>query len=302
MSGTTNRVRPRTVMTIAKVELKQFTNARDQWLPMVFLGTLFFVIIPGILLLSIGQLGRVEMVRSISETLDVLPKSAFNSLDNPTPQAKVMYALAVYLFAPISIVVPLTICSAIGAAAIVGERERGTGEFLAHSPAGVRELFLGKLIASLIPGYLVTVIGFAAYSLVVNTLAGGIVGRWFFPTPEWWGYLTLTIPAFLILSLSIVLRLSAYVSSTAAAQQAAGLVSLPLIGLTYGQSSTSIVGGSASGVIGTIVIWVLAMLALFTGLRAVERSRLLSVLRNSPKRGRARNVGSDRRSLQPADT
>jgi ABC-2 type transport system permease protein len=62
----------------------------------------------------------------------------------------------VYLFAPVAVVVPLTISTAVGAATIVGERERGTGEFLAHSPADVREIYLGKLIASLIPGYVTT--------------------------------------------------------------------------------------------------------------------------------------------------
>ena len=59
--------------------------------------------------------------------------------------------------------VPLTISTAVGAATIVGERERGTGEFLAHSPAGVREIYLGKLIASLIPGYFTTIVGFGFY-------------------------------------------------------------------------------------------------------------------------------------------
>ncbi len=78
------------------------------------------------------------------------------------------YALAVYLFAPVAVVVPLTISTAVGAATIVGEREKGTGEFLAHSPAGTHEIYLGKLIASLLPGYATTIVGFGVYSLVVN--------------------------------------------------------------------------------------------------------------------------------------
>ena len=61
--------------------------------------------------------------------------------------------LAVYLFAPLAIIVPLTVSSAVGANTVIGERERGSGEFLAHSPAGEREIYVGKLIASLVPGY-----------------------------------------------------------------------------------------------------------------------------------------------------
>ena len=49
----------------------------------------------------------------------------------------------------------------------------------------------------------------------------------------------------LAFTLSLVLRLSAKVKSTAAAQQASGLVSLPLIGLAYGQSSGALFGAQA---------------------------------------------------------
>ena len=72
------------------------------------------------------------------------------------------YALAVYLFAPLAIIVPLTVSSAVGAHTIIGERERGSGEFLAHSPATERQIYLGKLMASLIPGYFTAAVGFAA--------------------------------------------------------------------------------------------------------------------------------------------
>ena len=98
--------------------------------------------------------------------------------------AQASYALAVYLFAPLAIIVPLTVSSAVGAHTIVGERERGSGEFLAHSPATERQIYLGKLMASLIPGYFTAAIGFLLYSLVVNLIVGPKLGGWFFPTDE----------------------------------------------------------------------------------------------------------------------
>ncbi|HXH58325.1 ABC transporter ATP-binding protein [Iamia sp.] len=60
------------------------------------------------------------------------------------------------------------------------------GHRLAHSPAAAREIYLGKVIASIIPGYLTTFVGFGAYSLIVNLLVGPEVGGWFFPTQQWW--------------------------------------------------------------------------------------------------------------------
>jgi len=262
---------------VARTDLKQLLQAKDYWVPMVALGALFFLVVPAILLLTITKIGNVEIVSQISNTLKVLPQAAQDQMRGTTPEGRTSFALAVFLFAPVAVVVPLTISTAVGAATIVGERERGTGEFLAHSPASVREIYLGKLLASLIPGYVTTIVGFGLYSLLVNIIAGPDVGGWFFPTAQWWVLMFWVIPPFLAFTLSIVLRLSAKVKSTAAAQQASGLVSLPLIMVAYGQSSGSLFGAANSGWITGAVAWVIAGISLTRGVRSVTRARLLGV-------------------------
>ncbi len=159
----------------------------------------------------------------------------------------------------------------------MGERERGTGEFLAHSPASVHEIYLGKLIASLIPGYVTTAVGFLTYSLVVNLVVGPKVGGWFFPTTQWWILMLWVVPPFVALTLSIVLRLSARVKSTAAAQQASGLVTLPLIMIAYAQSTGSIYGSIWPGIVVGAIAWVFALFGLWRGMKAVNRGRLMGV-------------------------
>jgi ABC-2 type transport system permease protein len=269
--------------TVARTDLKQLLQAKDFWGPMVGLGAIFFCVVPLILLFSLTSIAGVQAVEQISQTLEVLPGRAQASIqaatggDDATPQGQASYALAVFLFAPVAVVVPLTISTAVGAATIVGEREKGTGEFLAHSPAGVREIYLGKLLASLLPGYATTVVGFGVYSLIVNLIVGPEVGGWFFPTTQWWILMAWVVPPFLALTLSVVLRLSARVKSTAAAQQASGLVSLPLIMVAYSQSTGALFGGThVTWIIGGIA-WVLAITGLRRGMRAVSRARLLGV-------------------------
>lgn len=265
------------VMTVARTDLRQLAQARDFWLPMVALGTFFFAIIPAILLLTITQIGSVEVIGRISETLEALPASAEEQIRGDTPQGQTGFALAVFLFAPVAVIVPLTISTAVGASTIVGERERGTGEFLAHSPASAREIYLGKLIASLVPGYLTVVVGFGVYSVIVNLTVGPSVGGWFFPTAQWWVMIVWVLPPFLAICLSLVLRLSARVSSTAAAQQASGLISLPLIMVAYSQATGVLFGaGYVPFIVGGLA-WLLAILSLRKGMRAVTRSRLLGV-------------------------
>lgn len=264
-------------LTVARTDVKQLVLAKDFWMPMGILGSIFFVVVPLVLLFSITSLGDVTAVQNIADTLEVLPQKAQDQIRGDTPQGRTSYALAVFLFAPMAVVVPLTISTAVGAATLVGERERGTGEFLAHSPAGTREIYLGKLLASLLPGYFTTMVGFTAYSLIVNLVVGPEVGGWFFPTTQWWLLMLWVLPGFLLIGLSLVLRLSGRVRSTAAAQQASGLITLPLIAISYAQASGAIYGTPTTTIIIGAIAWGIGLTSTWTGMRAVKRQRLLGV-------------------------
>lgn len=265
------------VRTIALNDLRQLWQSPDFWIPMLILAALFFVLIPLNLLFVITRIADIGVAQRMSQVLDVLPKTALAPVKHLDSSTQMAYALAVYLFAPLAVIVPMTVSTAVGAAAVVGEREKGTGEFLAHSPAGEREIYLGKVIASLVPGYLTALVGFGAYSLMVNLVVGPKVGGWFFPTRSWLLLMLWVLPPFLALTLSVVLRLSARVRSAAAAQQAAGLVTLPLILLSFGQSSGALLGRGAPVLLIGGITWCVALLGLARGGRSVRRSRLLGV-------------------------
>ena len=73
----------------------------------------------------------------------------------------------------------------------------------------------------------------------------------------------------------MVLRISARVRSATAAQQASGLVTLPLILVAYGQSSGSLLGAGGGGFWIGVVAWIGAIWGLARGARSVSRERLL---------------------------
>ncbi|MGH9281892.1 MAG: ABC transporter permease, partial [Acidimicrobiales bacterium] len=262
-----------------RTDLRMLRQSPDFWVPMMILAGFFFVAAPSVLLTVITAADRTDAIERVAAAVDVLPERAKAAVrekaDSPGDQTS--YALSVYLFAPLAVIVPMTISTAVGANTLVGEKERGTGEFLAHSPASDREIYLGKLVASLLPGYLTTMVGFGIYSLIVNLIVGPRVGGWFFPTPEWWVLMLWVVPPFLALTLSMVLRLSARVKSSAAAQQASGLVTLPLIMVSYAQSSGIVLGSAASAVVLGVVAWVVALIGLARGANAVTRARLLGI-------------------------
>ena len=65
--------------------------------------------------------------------------------------------------------------------------------------------------------------------------------------------------------------------STAAAQQASGLVSLPLIMVAYSQSTGALFGAALSGWFIGAVAWIIALVSLTRGVRSLTRARLLGV-------------------------
>ncbi len=263
------------VRAIAGNELRQVVKGRDYLLPLGLLALLFFFVIPLVLLGAVSNIRSNETIGAVSVIVDTLPASAQDNIQGDTDGVRASYALAVYLLAPIAIVVPLTISAAVGATAIVGEREKGTGEFLAHSPATEREIYVGKLVASLVPGYVATVGGFSIYSLVVNGTVGRSIGGWFFPTSEWIVLILWVVPPFLAMALAIILMISARVKSAAAAQQASQLVTLPVILLAYGVATGLLFNAIVAAVVIGTLAWGAALAGLTRGARAVSREHLL---------------------------
>jgi ABC-type Na+ efflux pump permease subunit len=265
------------VRAIARLDLRRLFKSKDYWIPLTILATLFFVVIPLFALGTVENLARTSFASQLTDIVGNLPESITAAVPVESATAKAAYVIAVYMLAPIAIVVPLTISVAVASNAIVGERERGTGEFLAHSPITVREIYFGKLIASLVPGYLATIIGFSLYALVVNLIVGPEMGGWFFPTSGWFFLILWVIPPFIAVAISIVLRMSARMRSAAAAQQASSLVTLPVIILSYAVATRVIASPGMSAFLIGGIAWVTAIILSVRGSGKLKRERLLGV-------------------------
>lgn len=273
------QIDPRRVWATTTNDLRQLWQSPDYWGPMLLLGSIFFIILPILSIAAINSVGEIPAISQFSSSASFLPGNAGALVSGVPESARAAYVVAVYLIAPVAVVIPLTVSVSIGSNSIVGEKEKGTGEFLAHSAMRMEEVYLGKLLAAFIPGYLTTLVGFACYAVIVNLMLADSVGRIFFPTTAWLILIFWVLPAFLITSLSVVLRISSRVKSGAAAQQASSLTTFPLILITYAQVNESLIGSSsglASFWLGS-VIWVVALALVYRGATRLPRSRLLGV-------------------------
>lgn len=265
----------RPAMLVALADMRRLFRNRYYLIPLAILSSLLFVAIPAMVLWTAVRWSPSPMIQQISSAIETLPPQIQENLRGDTPGGRTAYGLAVFLLAPIAIVVPITVSAAVGASAIVGERERGTGEFLAHSPLTEKEMYVGKMIASLVPGFLANIIGFLFYSLVVNLIVGPHVGGWFFPTAGWWLLILWVVPPLLAVSLAVIIRMSAKVRSAAAAHQASTLVTLPVILISYSTSIGLLYNPALSAFFVGAVAWIIAWFSLDVGARGVKRDRLL---------------------------
>ena len=113
------------VRAIASADLRRLFKSKDYWIPLMTLATLFFVLLPLVALSVVGKLADTSMAQQLAGMVDSIPVDISQSLPADDPAAQAAYLIAVYMLAPIAIIVPLTISVAVASNAIVGERERG---------------------------------------------------------------------------------------------------------------------------------------------------------------------------------
>lgn len=131
-------------------------------------------------------------------------------------------------------ILPMVIPSTIAAYGVVGEKNSRTLEPLLATPFQTWELLTGKLIAAIVPGMLGT---WAAFALWLGAAAAFTPHEVFLALvhPRWLASIAVLAPLLAVLSTAIGLMVSSRSTDPRAAQQVAGLVVLPLLGLTFGQ-------------------------------------------------------------------
>jgi ABC-2 type transport system permease protein len=176
---------------------------------------------------------------------------------------------AVYLMMPVF--VPILISSH----AVAGEKEKRTLEPLLASPVTPLELVIGKSLASLAPAVSVCLVAFAILCVGVDFVCQSTLGL-VMPTPMWLFGVLVVAPLFAFFGNGVAVFISARVGDARLAQQLAGLLVLPLVGLAGGQFA----GWLTAGPVYYAAIAALVLLAdvgiLFAARRLFDRERLMA--------------------------
>jgi ABC-2 type transport system permease protein len=232
----------RAVMTLARKDLREVRQNKVAWIPAAVVPMVIVVLLPLACILGpalfpasgSNNLG-ISTVNTITHTL--VPQTVAQQLPRLNDAQRWIVFSTGFISAPMLLLLPLMFSSIAGADSFVGERERKTLEALLYTPATDAELFLGKVIASVVPALLLTWLGFIIYAVVVNVAGWNIMKSVWFPTTNWWPLMLWVAPAIATLGMSASVLISSRVSTFMEAQQLTGSLVIIVLGLIIAQAT-----------------------------------------------------------------
>jgi len=208
-------------MAIAIKDIREVFSSISIYGPMIGVPVFFSIALP--FLTVYVALHAAPSIASRIATVPIasVSPSQINSLS-------FMYFFAINVLGPIFLTIPIFTASVIAADSFAGEKERKTSENLLAAPITNGELLLGKVLASLIPTILLTLVVFGIYGSTVNLLTLQEFGRYILPTPTWLMMIA-SAPLLALAAIAVVVFVSAHVKGIKEAQQISTLLVLPIL-------------------------------------------------------------------------
>jgi ABC-2 type transport system permease protein len=143
------------ITAIAKKDWKEVRQNPSAWGPMLVIPLIFVVIFPLAIILipsnvpgAADQMVKDPDMAGFFQRMPAQMSAAVAGLDEL--QAMIVLMLG-YLFAPFFLIIPLMFTTVIASESFAGEYERKTLEALLYTAATDTELFLGKVMAAIVP-------------------------------------------------------------------------------------------------------------------------------------------------------
>jgi ABC-2 type transport system permease protein len=267
------------LFALARKDLIEVTQNKSVWMPMVILPLIFVVIIP--LAVTVLPLVFPSTLESLNDPdlrsfMGQMPPALTSTIRGLDGYQSMVVLILGYLFAPFMLIFPIMFSTVVASESFAGEHERKTIEALLYTSATDRELFLGKVLAALIPALGITWGGFLLYSLIVNLGSLASFGYLWFPLPSWYPLIFWITPALALLGVSFTVLISAKVKTFMGAYQSSASLVIIIVGLFVGQLTGILFLTVPVGLLVGLVMWVIAILLTGAAVRGFNRSALLA--------------------------
>jgi ABC-2 type transport system permease protein len=232
------------VKALVEKDLKSTFSSKKVWVPMVLVSLLLCTLMP-VVLTVIGT--QTELLSKESEDLNKMVDSFIKGFPEheikdtvlalPTMNLQFLYLFLSFMIAPFFLLVSIINSMVTASNSFAGEKERKTLESLLFAPISIKDLFLGKVLASFIPTMAITYVVFIIDIIVLNLLTYSAFNELVLLSPTWLVLMLWVVPILVLFNILINILISAKVKTYQEAQQFAGLLILPVIGLLVGQLS-----------------------------------------------------------------
>lgn len=271
----------RSIWAIARKDLKEVRQNKAAWAPAIIVPLTFAVIMPLVFIILPQVIPVEDMQRELGDIdtlLRNMPPALKAIFDGKSLEQMFVLYMAGFMLAPMFLMMPLMFSSVIGSDSFVGERERKTMEALLYAPTNDLELFLGKVLAAVLPAIGISWLTYLVYTLVVNAASFPLFGAIWFPLASWWPMMFWLTPALAVLGISATVLISSRVKTFMEAYQMSASLVVLVLALVFGQvSGVLFLGVGTVLVIGTLV-WLVDALLIYLSVSNFKRSSLVAKL------------------------
>ena len=271
----------RSIWAIAQKDLKEVRQNKAAWGPAIVVPLIFAILMP-ILFTVLPQVIPVEDVERELGDMDVMlrnmPPSLAVIFDGKSLEQMFVIYMTAFMLAPLFLIMPLMFSTVVGSDSFVGERERKTMEALLYAPTSDMELFLGKVLAAVIPAILLSWMSYLAYIIVVNAASYPLFERIWFPLATWWPLMFWLTPALAVLGISATVLISSRVKTFMEAYQLSASLVVLVLALVIGQVSGVLFLGVGTVLLIGLLVWLVDALLIYLSVSRFNRSALIAKL------------------------
>lgn len=265
------------IFAIARKDIKEATQNKSVWLPILIVPLIFVVVLPlaMILIFQDPSLTKSMNGTDINQLMSVLPDFMKTQVAGLNETQTMIVLMLGYFFAPFFLILPLMFSTTIAAESFAGERERKTIEALLYTPVSDTEMFIGKALASFIPALTITWGSFVGYIIVLNAAAYPVIGHIWFPLTNWYPLLFWVSPAISLLGIGLTVLISAKVQTFMGAYQTSASLVVLVLALLAGQATGVLALSVIVGLLMGLAIWLADAVLLYFAIRSFNRYQLL---------------------------
>ena len=267
------------VFTIAKKDIREASQNKAVWLPIMIVPIIFILLLPlGILLAAHNADALASMITDpdLIKMMEKMPSVLSEVTAGLNESQSIIVLMLGYFYAPFFLILPIMYSTVIAAESFAGERERKTIEALLYTPATDAELFLGKVLAGFIPAVAITWASFAGYCVVLNAGAYAIMERVWFPLTTWYPLIFWVSPALSLLGIAATVLISSKTQTFMGAYQTSASLVVLVLALVIGQATGILYLSVTTGLLVGMFFWLVDIILVWLAIRSFNREKLLA--------------------------